>query len=420
MYAEAAAALAPARRRAGARPRAPDPAALRRCGRVRDVLVISPSARDLAALEAAGIADRFRVRPVGGDADVVDGFDPDALVDEAESLPADGIFGSRDRSALLAAIVARRRGLPGPSPEAVLACQHKPTSRRIQQEVAPEAVPRFGLVDPGAPFALPFFVKPVVGRLSQGAREVREAADLPGAARDGYVQSFERMAQLAGAGPLRFDGLLAEQLVEGLEVTLEGYVHRGRVTVIGVTDSVHYPGTRSFQRFEYPTRLEPPRREELAEVTGRLVPALGLDDCFFNVEFAVPEDGPARIVEVNARIASQFAPLVRATHGRSTYDALLELACGGDPAWSGGEPAGVAVSWVIRVFADALVEAVPEPQPGVELLVRPGLRLSEQGLNDPASYRLAIFAEHAETRAEALERCERRSAELLRAFSLLR
>ena len=63
---------------------------------------------------------------------------------------------------------------------------------------------------------------------------------------------------------------------------------------------------------------------------------------------------------------------------------------------------------------------MPEPEPGVELLIRPGLRLSEQGLNDPASYRLAIFSEHAETRAEALERCERRSAELLRAFSLVR
>jgi len=140
-------------------------------------------------------------------------------VREAEALPADGIFGSRDRSALLAAIVARRRGLPGPSPEAVLACQHKPTSRRIQQGVAPEAVPRFGLVDAGPPFAPPFFVKPVAGRLSQGAREVRDAAELPTPPRDAYAESFERMTELAGAAPLRFDGLLAEHLgVEPAEV----------------------------------------------------------------------------------------------------------------------------------------------------------------------------------------------------------
>ena len=66
-----------------------------------------------------------------------------------------------------------------------------------------------------------------------------------------------------------------------------------------------------------------------------LVPAHGLDACFFNIEFFVPADGPAQIVELNPRIASQFSPLVEAVHGRSTYDALFALACGEDPAWDG-------------------------------------------------------------------------------------
>ena len=42
----------------------------------------------------------------------------------------------------------------------------------------------------------------------------------------------------------------------GDEVTLEGFVHRGQVTVIGVTDSVKYEGTNSFERFEYPTEVQ--------------------------------------------------------------------------------------------------------------------------------------------------------------------
>lgn len=387
---------------------------------MRDVLIICPSERDLVAVAAAGLGRRYRVRTAGVDVDGVGAFDPAAVIDEAEALPSvDGVLGSKDRTALLASIVASRRRLPGPAPDAVLRCQHKPSSRAVQARVAPEAVPRYAtMLDGRLPFPPPFFVKPVVGRLSQGARIVRRAADLSGSELDAYAASYERIAGLAALDAPRFDGFIAEELVTGLEVTLEGYVRGGVVTVIGITDSVHYPGTTSFQRFEYPTRLGPARREELAALTRSVVPALGLDGCFFNVELAVPDAGPARIIEVNARIASQFAPLVVAVHGRSTYDALFALACGEDPAWSAGEPDGVAVSWVIRVFHDALVEAVPDPEPGVELLVRPGRRLSEQGLNDTASYRLAIFSEHAETREEALDRCRRRADALLRDFVL--
>jgi hypothetical protein len=55
------------------------------------------------------------------------------------------------------------------------------------------------------------------------------------------------------------------------------------------------------------------------------------------------------------------------------------------------------------VFEDGLVEEVPEPEEGLELLVRPGTLLSEQGTNDTASYRLAIFTQWGETREEAVK-----------------
>jgi len=55
---------------------------------------------------------------------------------------------------------------------------------------------------------------------------------------------------------------------------------------------------------------------------------------------------------------------------------------------------------------------VPEPADDVEILVRPGLRLSEQGANDAQSYRLAIVYGAGETRDEALALCRRRAGEL--------
>jgi hypothetical protein len=380
---------------------------------MRDILVLCPQERDLKAIRAAGLEDRYRVHFEGTDLDQLEAFDPQSFLTECEGIAAEGVVGTKDQSALLAALLARRRSLPGPSPEALIACQHKPTSREIQRRTAPEATPDFALLDGRPPFGVPFFVKPVVGRLSQNAYRIddlRELVDLHEI--DRYTTRYAEIAALAGAEPANVHGFLAEELLTGEEVTLEGYVHGGRVTTIGVTDSIKYPGTLSFERFEYPSALPEERQAELADVAARVMPALGFDDGFFNVEFFVPAEGVAQIIEANGRVASQFAPLVLGLHGRSTYDALFELALGEDPGWDPGPPDGVGVSYCLRVFSDAYVEAVPDSDPDVELLVRPGLLLSQQGVNDAQSYRLAILYGFGETRAEAVERCRERARSL--------
>ena len=372
---------------------------------VGEILVVCPQERDRHAARSTN----FPVRFAGPDLDAAP-VDARALLEELAELPAGGVVGTKDRSALLAAQLAERRGLPGPSPAAIVSCQHKPTSRAIQQRLAPQATPRFALADATPPFPPPWWAKPVVGRLSQEARRVDGEDELAQLVDD---QSYrDEYAELAGLPEDAVRGFLVEELVTGDEVTLEGFVHEGQVTVIGVTDSVKYPGTSSFERFEYPSALAQEQLDELAELAGLLVPADGLDSCFFNIEFFVPATGTAQIVELNPRIASQFSPLVEAVHGRPTYDALFALACGKDPAWDDSAPNGVAISYVVRVFDDAVVEAVPETQDGLEILVRPGLRLSDQGTNDTASYRLAIFTEWGETREAAVRRCRERARSL--------
>lgn len=372
---------------------------------VGEILVVCPQSRD----ERLARSERHRVRFAGPDLDAVD-VDPRALIEELAELPADGVVGTKDRSALLAAQLAERRGLAGPSPKAIVSCQHKPTSRMIQRGVAPESTPAFAMLNGAPPFSPPWWAKPVVGRLSEEARRVDTEADLALLVEEPeYRQGY---ADLAGLPPDAVRGFLVEELVQGDEVTLEGFVHAGEVTVIGVTDSVKYEETNSFERFEYPSALPRDRLDELWKLAAVLVPAHGLDACFFNVEFLVPADGPAQIVELNPRIASQFSPLVEAVHGRSTYDALFALACDEDPRWDGSAPSGVAISYVVRVFEDAFVHEVPEPQDGLEILVRPGQRLSEQGTNDTASYRLAIFTEWGETREAAVQECLQRARSL--------
>jgi biotin carboxylase len=387
---------------------------------MRDILVVCPQERDLQAIRAAGLESRYRIHYAGADLDAVDVFDPQQFVEECDGIPADGVIGTKDRSALLAALIAERRGLPGPSPRALIACQFKPTARALERASMPAATPRFALLDGRPPFGPPFFVKPVVGRLSQRARRIDDPGDIERLEDvDEYMTSYARIAELAGLHPDAVRGFLAEELLSGQEVTVEGYVHGGEVTTIGVTDSVKYPGTNSFERFEYPTAHPPERQAELADVVARVLAALGYDGGFFNAEFFIPDGAtPARIIEVNARISSQFWPLVQAVEGQSTYEALFALACGEDPAWQVGPPQGVAISYCLRVFEDAYVRQVPDPEDGLELLARPGLRLSQQGRNDAQSYRLCIFDEFGATREQAVERCRARADRLRERFEL--
>ena len=191
------------------------------------------------------------------------------------------------------------------------------------------------------PFPLPFFVKPVVGRLSQSAyastirRGVLALHEV-----DRVHERYAEIAALAGADPRRSTASSPRSSLVGSEVTLEGYVHDGEVTTIGVTDSVKYPGTLSFERFEYPSALPQERQAELADVAAALLPALGLRRRVLQHRVLRPRDGPAQIIEVNARIASQFAPLVGACTAARRYDALLRArARGGSRAGTAGAPA---------------------------------------------------------------------------------
>ena len=122
------------------------------------------------------------------------------------------------------------------------------------------------------------------------------------------------------------------------------------MTPIGVTDAVMHENGISFLRFEYPSSLPEGPQREMAEIAARLMPALEFDGSLFNIEFFVGDDGRPSIVEVNGRMASQFAPLVRAVHGVSTYELQLELACGGRPSCRRRATGVVAASFLLRTL----------------------------------------------------------------------
>ena len=334
---------------------------------------------------------------------------------------------------LMAALLAEAIGLPSPSFESLFLCQHKYYSRLLQREAAADAIPQFHLLDPvgsphpsDIPMALPVFVKPVKSYLSILARRIDTFADLsrtveearlrlPGIAEmfNGFVGASrldERFREIPGSA------LLVEELLSGHQVTLDGYVYEGHVVPLGVVDSFFCTNGLSFQRFEYPSRIPAGVQERMARIAERCIRRIGLDRTFFNVEFFYrPEDDAIRLVEINGRMASQFAPLYRMVDGIDLYAMQLDLALGRNPdgtrTWSPGRGRNmVAASFVLRRFENGVVTQVPKPEDlerfarrfpeaFVEILVKEGEKLSDE-LQDDYSFRYAIIDLAAKDRNE--------------------
>jgi formate-dependent phosphoribosylglycinamide formyltransferase (GAR transformylase) len=368
-------------------------------------LIICPGQRDRLNLGDERILSRYGLQ-LAGPPTSTPGFDPRRF---AETMVNDrphvqGVLGSSDASGHLATVIGERLGLHGASAAAFLRCHDKLVCRRIQADTVPEATPAFAEVDPDnppakAPLAYPFFLKPVTAHLSQLAYTVRNDDEFMAVLAEARARLADMTAYDESLTGRSFRRLIAEELLAGKLVTFEGYMHRGELTPIGITDAVMHPNGISFLRFEYPTALPQPAVERIESVARRLMPALGFDDSVFNIEFFVTPAGEVRIVEVNGRMASQFAPLVKALHGVSTYEIQLDLVTGQTPELPPARTDLVATSFLLRTYSDAIVRSVPDPtevmqrfgHAHVEILVRRGQRLSEND-DDTASHRLAVIA----------------------------
>jgi biotin carboxylase len=281
--------------------------------------------------------------------------------------------------ALAAALVAESAGLPGTTPEAVIACQHKLHARRVLQAVCPEANLRFSELDAqyGGPIpeglTYPSYVKPVKAAFSVLARPVRHARELHEHTRFGkrelwvirrLVEPFERIARQRMPGCGTAHRMMLEEPVRAPQYNLDGYVFDGRLHVLGIVDAVMYPGTQAFMRWDMPSRLAAAVAERAADVARQFLRAVGFTHGLFNMEFFHdPASDRLSVIEFNPRLASQFGDLYRRVSGIDAHAIGLALAMGQDPSTlPRAEPtAGAAASFVYRTFD--LRESVP-PMPG--------------------------------------------------------
>ena len=289
----------------------------------------------------------------------------------------DGVISNNEHfGALIAAVVAQRLGLPGTDPAVIIAAQHKYYARCLQQKIVPEATPRFAVfpyqmksaTEVGLPF--PLYVKPVKATYSVLARRVDSFAQLQAHLRfkpletlilHKLVTPFNDLMERFTPFTIDAHHLIGEEIMTGLQVNLDGFVHNGKITILGIVDEVMYPGTQAFMRFEYPSRLPADVQERMHALAEKLFTGIDYGYGFFNVEFMYqPDTGRIQIIEINPRMASQIVNLYRRVDGYDPYELLINLALGVQPQITFGAGAfGAAASFVFRRFDGREVSRVP-------------------------------------------------------------
>jgi hypothetical protein len=282
--------------------------------------------------------------------------------------------------ALAAALLAEKMGWPGTSSKAVAACQHKLYARQVLEKVAPEANVRFMRLpsaygeDIPEGLLYPAFVKPVKAAFSVLAQVVRTREELQAFTRFGayelwvikhLVRPFEEACAklLPDAGTTH--SMLLEQPVSGAQFSLDGVAFDGQIKPLGIVDSIMYPGTQAFMRFDYPSRLPDTAQNQALDVATKFLNAVGFTHGMFNMEFFYDNATQTlKVIEFNPRMASQFSDLYLRVDGLNLHAIALELAYGRDP-WAlprVAKTAGAASSFVYRVFderASHLPQRIP-------------------------------------------------------------
>lgn len=288
----------------------------------------------------------------------------------------DAVFSSNEQfGALAAALVAQRLGLPGADPQVLLRTQHKYEARLLLREFAPDLCPDFELIpytitpERAAGLKYPMFVKPVKATFSVLARRCDSPQALIDHLRfkpwekhvikrliEPHNQALRRFPQF------RVDSrkMIVEDLLEGRQINVDGYVHDGAIHLLGVADEVMYPGTISFLRFVFPGALDAALYDRVRTASERVVRGYGITHGFFNLEFFIhPETGALKLIEVNPRLAAQLAQFYEWVLGIDTYELGFAIACGRPLPLRQSPRFGAAASFVWRSFDGSSCPRLP-------------------------------------------------------------
>ncbi len=302
--------------------------------------------------------------PLGGRPVIpVNPGDLDGSVDRiaARCGPVTAVLAADTPMLVLAAAVAARLGLPHNPVEAVLNTMDKARQRQRWAAsgvthpafgIVPAAAPAESVRDAAAAVGFPCVVKAVSLSASQGILR----ADDPAAA----VTAARRIREVLAAARHRDEPLLVEEYLPGPELSIDGLLDGGALTVTAVFDKPRTPDGPTFEEtlLVTPSRLPAPVLAAAIRTAGRAAQALGLSGGPVHAELRIDDRGarpsPA-MLELAARcIGGLCSRALRFPGGRTLEELVLANAVGQAARDAGHDP--------VRPCG---IYMLPVPRPGV-------------------------------------------------------
>jgi biotin carboxylase len=346
--------------------------------------------------------------PLGGRPVVpVSPGDPEPSADRiiASTGPVAAVVAADTPMLIPAAVIAERMGLPHNPVDAVTAACDKVAQRRrwaaaqVAQpifQVVPAAATEDALRRAAAEVGAPCVVKATSLSASQGVLR----ADDPAAAVAAAQRVREVLATTGRPGP---EPLLVEEYVPGPELSIDGLLTAGALTVTAVFDKPWTPEGPTFEEtlLITPSRLAEPVLAAAIYAAGQAARALGLTHGPIHAELRIDErGGQARpvMLELAARcIGGLCSRALRFPGGTSLEEMVLAHALGRPvPGHHGGRPSGVLMlpvpqSGVLRAVEGQAEAAATPGITGLSITIPVGQRV--RPLPDGDRYLGFIFAE---------------------------
>lgn len=382
---------------------------------MKNIFVIGLTDYQRTELEALPNADEYAIRGLLDPSVAVSGRHSfHGLLEQARqelaqhAVQPDAIIAHWDfPTSVLVPILCKENGIPSPSLESVLKCEHKYWSRLEQSRSIPDCAPAFSAFDPfdADPLAqieidFPFWVKPIKTFSSQLGFRVDDAEDfdtalvairqkvrLLGDTFDEALSLLELPAEVAWTTG---HTCIAEELVEGVQSAPEGSVFRGEFKVHGVIDMPKDDRTNSFEKLLYPSTMPEHVQQRMIRSAQTFLAHIGFDNGCFNVEFMWDQRrDKLQLIEVNTRISQSHLDMFYKVDGVTNHQVAINVALGQRPAMPQRKGKyQVAAKCMLRHTGDGVVTQVPDeedlrrlkelaPDSYLDHKLRPGMRLSE-------------------------------------------
>ncbi len=235
-----------------------------------------------------------------------------------EQARLDGVVTFWEEDVPTCALVAQRLGLRGNSPATALRSRSKFRMRQAFQK-ANLPVPPFHRIPNAAALlracgeiGFPAVLKPEWGSDSEWVTRV----DSPQEALEVFREVRRRVRVQDCIYPYPTGKFVLEGYIEGPEVSVEGVVQKGQVTLYAIIDKAKMLEPSFIERGECtPSRLPVAIQEDISDMVRRGVRALGLENCGIHAEVKITPEGP-RIVEIGARMGGDcIHALVKRVYG---------------------------------------------------------------------------------------------------------